>query len=122
MFLNFTQKPQEEPVTVMKVELCDPGAASAECRPVIGRKNVSIIKIVNDVAKPKIEFPVSQVDFVQSKGSLSINVSRLGYRACDVQCDWATSKGQSGTIFIPEGEDQELDIQFIYKANLIIKF
>ena len=104
--INLSQKPQEEPITVMKIELCDPGAASPECRPVIGSSNVAIVKIKNDVHKPKIEFPVSQIDFVQSQATVNIHLARLGYRACEVACSWTTSRGHSGKIVIPEGEDE----------------
>ena len=108
IMINLSQKPQEEPITVMKIELCEPGAASIECKPVVSANSVSVIKILNDIAKPKIEFPLSQIDFVQSQQQLNIPIVRLGYKSCDVACDWRTTKGDSGSIKIPESEDQAL--------------
>lgn len=106
IMINLSQKPQEEPITVMKIELCEPGAASIECKPVVSANSVSVIKIFNDIAKPKIEFPLSQIDFVQSQKELNIPIVRLGYKSCMVACDWTSSRGESGRVEIPEYEDQ----------------
>ena len=106
IMINLSQKPQEEPITVMKIELCEPGAASVECKPVISANSVAVITIVNDIAKPKIEFALSKMDFVQSQGVLSIPVVRRGYKSCAVSCKWSTSKGHHGQLEIVEQEDQ----------------
>ena len=108
IMINLSQKPQEEPITVMKIELCEPGAASVECKPVVSANSVSVIKILNDIAKPKIEFPLSQIDFTQSQKELKIPIVRLGYKSCFVSCDWTSSKGESGKIEIAENEDQAM--------------
>ena len=34
--INVPQTPLEEPVTIMKIELYEPGAQSIECKPILG--------------------------------------------------------------------------------------
>ena len=119
VMINLPQKPINEPYAVMAITLCEPGALIPECRPIIGPNNTVIIQITNDVAPPKIEFPLTQLTFTQSNRVLEVSVRRVGYQLCEVECDWNTNMGHTGHIRIPDQEDHAVfDILIPQEPNV----
>lgn len=87
-----------QPYSVLAITLCDPGASIPECKPIVGPNNTVILQIENDLAPPKVEFPLTQLDVNQSSKKFDVTVRRVGYLHCDVTCDWFTDSNHKGKV------------------------